>query len=87
VLLVEAAAQLAGTVAQSDPTIAPLANLKLTAIRGAKILGSAVPGQTIQIEATIITRMGNLFQARATATVNEQVILQVELTLSGDPVA
>src|SRR5919198_4813028 len=38
VLLVEAAAQLAGTVAQSDPQRTPLRGLKLTAIRGAKIL-------------------------------------------------
>src|SRR5215467_11713084 len=41
VLLVEAAAQLAGTVAQSDPQIPPLAGLKLTALRGIKILGTA----------------------------------------------
>src|SRR2546423_10828418 len=33
VLLVEAAAQLAGTIAQSDPAIAPLAGFKLTGLR------------------------------------------------------
>ena len=33
VLLVEAAAQLAGIVAQSDPALSPLAGLKLTALR------------------------------------------------------
>src|ERR1700742_115181 len=33
VLLVEAAAQLAGVVAQSDPTIPPLRGLKLAALR------------------------------------------------------
>src|SRR5471030_2156688 len=33
VLLVEAAAQLSGVVAQSDPQIPPLNNLKLTALR------------------------------------------------------
>src|SRR5882762_3762227 len=43
VLLVEAAAQLAGTVAQSDPQIPPLAGLKLTALRSIKILGTAKP--------------------------------------------
>ena len=84
VLLIEAGAQLAGTVAQSDPSIPPLTNLKLTAIRGAKILGSARPGETIQFETRVLGRMGNLIQAQATARVNEQVILQVELTLSGD---
>src|SRR5205809_7944541 len=41
VLLAEAAAQLAGVVAQSDPQIPPLAGLKLTALRKVKILGSA----------------------------------------------
>lgn len=83
VLLLEAAAQLAGTVAQCDPTIPPLRNLRLTAVRGAKILGAAVPGQTIHIEARIIGRMGNLVQAQATAQVNGHVILQTEITLSG----
>ena len=61
VLLVEAAAQLAGVVAQSDPRVPPLRALKLTAIRQAKILGSATSGQVIR----------------------GQVILSVELTLSG----
>lgn len=84
VLLVEAAAQLAGTVAQSDPAIAPLQNLRLTAIRGAKILGSARPGQTIQLEARILGRMGNLIQAQVTAQVEGRIILQTEITLSGD---
>jgi 3-hydroxyacyl-[acyl-carrier-protein] dehydratase len=85
VLLVEAAAQLAGTIAQSDPHLAPLKNLKLTAIRGAKILGAAVPGETIQLEAKIAARMGNLIQAQATAHVNGRLILQTEVVLSGDP--
>src|SRR5881628_3641518 len=62
VLLVEAAAQLAGTVAQSDPKIKPLAGLKLTAVRGAKILGSAHPGDTIRLEARILGRLANLIQ-------------------------
>jgi 3-hydroxyacyl-[acyl-carrier-protein] dehydratase len=84
VLLLEAAAQLAGTVAQSDPQIPPLAGLKLTAVRGAKILGTAKPGQSIWLEAQITGRMGNLIQAQATAQVNGVVVLQAELTLSGE---
>lgn len=84
VLLVEAAAQLAGVVAQTDPTRAPLAGLKLTAIRAAKILGSARPGELVQIEARVTGRLENLVQAQATATVNAQTVLQVELTLSGE---
>ena len=83
VLLVEAAAQLAGTVAQSDPETGPLPNLKLTALRGVKILGSARPGETIRLEARITGRMGPLIQAEATATVAGQLVLRAELTLSG----
>ena len=84
VLLLEAAAQLAGTVAQCDPQIAPMPGLKLTAVRGAKILGTAAPGQMIQIHAHITGRLGNLVQARATASVDGAVIMQAELTLSGE---
>src|SRR5438477_2771727 len=60
VLLVEAAAQLAGTVAQSDPGIPPLTGLKLTALRGVKLFGSARPGQVIRFEAHITGRLGDL---------------------------
>lgn len=84
VLLVEAAAQLAGVVAQSDPDRAPLAGLKLTAVRAAKILGSACPGEVVRIEARITGRLGKLVQAQATASVGSQIVLQAELTLSGD---
>ena len=84
VLLVEAAAQLAGVVAQSDPKIPPLAGLKLTALRNVKILGTARPGETIQLEAQLTGRLGNLVQAQATASVNGQTMLQAELVLSGE---
>src|SRR5271168_5211743 len=59
VLLVEAAAQLAGTVAQSDPQIPPMKGLKLTAMRAVKILGTAKPGETVQLQATVTGRLGN----------------------------
>jgi 3-hydroxyacyl-[acyl-carrier-protein] dehydratase len=84
VLLIEAAAQLAGTVAQSDPRIPPMPGLKLTAMRGVKILGSAKPGEVIRVEARVTGRLGNLVQAFATASVNGQLVLQAELTLSGE---
>jgi 3-hydroxyacyl-[acyl-carrier-protein] dehydratase len=83
VLLVEAAAQLAGCVAQSDPAIPALIDLKLTAIRNAKITGTARPGQTISLTATILARMGNLIQASASATVDGVTVLRAELTLAG----
>jgi 3-hydroxyacyl-[acyl-carrier-protein] dehydratase len=84
VLLVEAAAQLAGVVAQSDPKIPPLKNLKLTALRNVKILGTARPGEVIQLETHITGRLGNLVQAQATARVAGEIVLTAELTLSGN---
>jgi len=83
VLLIEAAAQLAGTVAQCDPGIPPLEDLRLTAIRACKILGTAKPSETITLEARVNGRMGGLIQATATASVDARIVLQVELTLSG----
>jgi 3-hydroxyacyl-[acyl-carrier-protein] dehydratase len=83
VLLVEAAAQLAGVVAQSDPKIPPLAGLKLTALRNVKILGTAKPGEIIRFEARIAGRLGNLVQVLATACVAGEMVLKAELTLGG----
>jgi 3-hydroxyacyl-[acyl-carrier-protein] dehydratase len=83
VLLVEAAAQLAGVVAQSNPKIPPLKNLKLTALRNVKIIGTAKPGEIIFLEAQINGRLGDLIQAQATAKVGDEIILTAELTLSG----
>lgn len=83
VLLVEACAQLAGVIAQSDPQIPPLAGLKLTALRSVKILGTAKPGETIQLEGKIMGRLGSLVQAQVTAKVNGEIVLTAELTLSG----
>ena len=83
VLLVEAAAQLAGVIAQSDPQIPPLPGLKLTALRAVKILGSARPGEILRLEARVTGRLANLVQAQASATVAGLVVLQAELTLSG----
>jgi len=84
VLLVEAIAQMAGVVAQCDPSIPPLNGMKLTAIRNAKILGTAVPGQCVLLSAEVLGRMGNLIQAKGEALVSGRKILAVELTLSGD---
>lgn len=86
VVLVEAVAQLAGVVAQSDPAIAPLPGLKLTALRNVKILGTAQPGEILRLEARVTGRLGNLIQAAGSATVNGTVVLNAELTLAGTPV-
>ena len=83
VLLLEAAAQLAGVVAQSDACQTPLRDLKLTAIRSAKFLGSPRPGETVTVDARIVARLGLLVQARVTATLAGQTILECEVTLAG----
>jgi len=83
VLMIEAAAQMAGVVAQSDPKQTPLSDLKLTAVRSAKILGAAKPGETMGIHAHIDGRLENLIQAGSKITVNDRLILSVHLVLSG----
>jgi 3-hydroxyacyl-[acyl-carrier-protein] dehydratase len=85
VLLLEATAQLAGVVAQSDPQIPPLSALKLAGVRAIKISGSAIPGEVIRLEARLTGRLANVVQAETVASVNGQVVLRGELTLSGDP--
>jgi 3-hydroxyacyl-[acyl-carrier-protein] dehydratase len=84
VLLIEAAAQLAGVVAQSDPTIAPLGALKLAGVRAVKFTGSARPGETIRVEAGLTGRLANVVSATAGAWVEDQLVLRAELTLSGE---
>ena len=83
VLLVEAGAQLAGVVAQTDPEIPPLPNLRLTAIRSAKILGTVRPGESVLIKASITGRFAALVQAHAEATVGNQTIMTADIALSG----
>jgi 3-hydroxyacyl-[acyl-carrier-protein] dehydratase len=83
VLLIEAAVQLAGVVAQSDPGLQPLKGMKLTALRAVKILGTARPGEVLRIEAHVTGRLGALIQAQAQASVAGRVVLTAELTLSG----
>jgi 3-hydroxyacyl-[acyl-carrier-protein] dehydratase len=85
VLLVEAGAQVAGMVAQEDPANPSLPRLKLTALRAVKILGTARPGETLRIEATITGRLGPLVQAEVTAFIAKTRVLSAELTLSGEP--
>lgn len=83
VLLLEAGAQLAGVIAQCDPGVPPLPGLKLTAIRAAKILGTARPGEMLTIRGQIAARLEKLVQADVTVEVNGATILQATVTLSG----
>ena len=83
VILVEAAAQLAGVVAQSDPDLPPLAGLKLTALRNVKMFGTARLGQTIRIEAKIEARLANLINAHAMVYVDQKLLVSADITLAG----
>lgn len=84
VLLIEALAQLGGVIAQSDPAIPPLRNLRLSAVQGAKITGSAVPGETLLMHASVLGRLGALIQIEGQAWVGEKLVLTTRLTLGGD---
>jgi len=84
VLMVEAVAQLGGIVAQADPEVAPLRNLRLAAIHSAKITGAAVPGQTLMLQATVLGRMGSLVQIEGQARIGSQLILATRVTLGGE---
>jgi 3-hydroxyacyl-[acyl-carrier-protein] dehydratase len=84
VLLVEAAAQVAGMVAQEDPANPRWPKLKLAALRGVKILGTVRPGQTLRIEAAITGQLDSMIQARVSAFVENAKVLSAELSLSGN---
>jgi 3-hydroxyacyl-[acyl-carrier-protein] dehydratase len=84
VLLVEAAAQVAGMVAQEDPANPRWPKLKLAALRGVKILGSVRPGQTLRIEASITGVLDTMIQAQVFAYVDNAKVLAAELSLSAN---
>ena len=83
VLMAEAAAQVAGMVAQEDPANPRWPRLKLTALRAVKILGAVRPGDTLRIEAVITGILGDMIQARVFASVADEKVLSAEVTLSG----
>jgi len=84
VLMVESAAQVAGMVAQEDPANPRWPRLKLTALRGVKILGAARPGDTLRLEAVITGVLGAMIQAEVTAYIGDTKVLSAELALSGN---
>jgi 3-hydroxyacyl-[acyl-carrier-protein] dehydratase len=83
VLMAEAAAQVAGMVAQEDPANPRWPRLKLTALRAVKIFGAVRPGNTMRIEAIITGVLGDMIQARVFASVADENVLSAEITLSG----
>ena len=83
VLMAEAAAQVAGMVAQEDPTNPRWPRLKLTALRAVKILGAVRPGDTLRIEAIVTGVLGDMIQAQVSASVAGEKVLVSEINLSG----
>lgn len=83
VILAEAVAQLAGVVAQTDPEVAAMSDVRLTALRNVKILGAAVPGDELLIRAKVTGRMGNLVLAEGEVTVDGKPLATAVVTLSG----
>ena len=84
VLMIEAIAQLAGVVAQCDPEHETLRNLRLTAVRGAKILGTVPPGEQLELSVEIAGRLGGLVQAKGFVEHQGSKIAEAQVTLSGD---
>lgn len=84
VLLVEAIAQLGGVVAQNDPALPPLANVRLTAVRAAKIFAAAVPGDELVIHAAVDGRLGGLVQISGTVDGPHGRLAEAKVTLSGE---
>ncbi len=84
VILVEAIAQLGGVVAQSDPAIPAVEGLLLTGIRGAKILGAAVPGEVLEISAMVEGRLGPMIQISGEVKVGERVLATAKVQLAGE---
>ena len=83
VILVEAVAQLAGIVIQSDLEIPPLKDLRLCAMHNVKISGTAMPGDVLEIRARLTGRLGNLVQAQGEVQVAGRTVLDAVIALSG----
>lgn len=83
VILIEAIAQLGGVVAQSDPGTGLLGDLRLTAIRSAKILGAAVPGDELRLRVRVEGRLGGLVQVEGEVSGPGGLLARARITLSG----
>lgn len=85
VLMIEALAQLGGILVQTRPGEAPLKNLRLTAVRQIKILGSITPGQSLHLSGSLLGMLGTLGQVNGEIRDDVgQVILTGAVTLAGE---
>ena len=85
VLMIEALAQLGGILIQTRPGEAPLKNLRLTAVRQIKILGSITPGQSLHLCGALQGMLGTLGQVSGEIRDDAgHVILTGAVTLAGE---
>lgn len=85
VLMIEALAQLGGILIQTRPGEAPLKNLRLTAVRQIKILGSITPGQSIHITGALQGMLDTLGQVSGEIRDDAgNVIVTGAVTLAGE---
>jgi 3-hydroxyacyl-[acyl-carrier-protein] dehydratase len=85
VILIEAIAQLGGIMIQTDPEHAAMADLRLTGVRAAKILGAAVPGDVLEIRVKLEGRLGGLVQVEGSISGPQGLLATAKITLSGHP--
>jgi 3-hydroxymyristoyl/3-hydroxydecanoyl-(acyl carrier protein) dehydratase len=85
VIMIESLAQLGGVLAQSDRGDNPLKNVRLTAVRQFKILGSIPPGQTLTIHAKrdavmpgLVQISGEILTADGTKLASGSIVLSGE---------
>jgi 3-hydroxyacyl-[acyl-carrier-protein] dehydratase len=83
VILIEAIAQLGGVVIQTDRVNPEMSDVRLTGVRGAKILGAAVPGDVLEIRAKVEGRLGGLAQVEGEVRGPNGILATSKITLSG----
>ncbi|MBB5034858.1 3-hydroxyacyl-ACP dehydratase FabZ family protein [Prosthecobacter vanneervenii] len=85
VLMIEALAQLGGILLQTRPGEPVLKNLRLTAVRQIKILGSITPGHSLHLSATLQGVLDTLGQVSGEIRDDAgNVILTGAVTLAGE---
>lgn len=82
VILTEALAQTAGIAAASGFAENPTPRFLLSAIRGMKFLAAVRPEEEILLRATKLARVGDLWQFKVEARVDEKLVAEGQLVLN-----
>jgi 3-hydroxyacyl-[acyl-carrier-protein] dehydratase len=83
VIMVEALAQLAIIVSQSDARTSSLSELRITAMKNIKVFDTATPGDKLDLRVRIAGRLGNLVQIEGQIECNNRQLVTAQITLSG----